>query len=331
MLDKIREWISDNLRYILLGLAAILIVILAVIIVRVVTRNSSGSSAERVVIQTETEEETENEIALVRNQPDVLELATRYWNAYGEKDFDTLGEIYEQTVSEEKKTEIDEGDAAVEAYDNIMTYSKPGLTDGSYVVYVYMDLDLAGIETEAPTLRQMYMETDADGTLYVVPDDEYTADIQAYLSLRLTDSDVQALITAVNESLSEKCEEDEQLARYVDSAGSDADSDEDAVGGEDSQEAAADASGDYDSDSGEDADTGDVSDAGTSVGTATVIDGVNVRSEASTDGEIISALYEGLDVNVIQDMGDGWLEISFVDESGNTVTGYVKSDYLSVN
>ncbi len=330
MLDNIREWISDNLRYILLGLAAIIVIIIAVVAIRAATHSgSSQNSKNSVVVQTEAETETESEqeIALVRNQPDVLDLATEYWTAIQDQDFDTLGDLCEKTFTDDDKSEIEAMDVAVESYDNIMTYSKPGLTDGSYVVYVYMDLKLTGIDTEAPTLREMYMETDDDGDLYVIQADDYSSDITAYTQLRQTDSDVQALIKDVNETLSERCEEDEDLAQYVESGSTDSSdsSDDEAVAGEDSADAEADADA-----SGEDSDSGDTSDEA-SVGTATVVDGVNVRSSDSTDSDIISALYEGLSVNVIQDMGNGWLEISYVDESGNTVTGYVMSDYVSMN
>ena len=43
MLDDFREWLSDNLRYILLGLAVVLILVIGFCVVRLIT-GSSGSS-----------------------------------------------------------------------------------------------------------------------------------------------------------------------------------------------------------------------------------------------------------------------------------------------
>ncbi len=315
MLDKVREWISDNLRYILLGLAAILLIIIVVIAVRGATHSGSSDKKESsAVVETElqTEEETEDEESLVRNETDVLNTAKEYWAAVRDKDYDTLEKLCDKEFDDEDKEKIDEMDTAVESYDNIATYSKPGLTDGSYAVYVYMDLKLTGIETEAPTLREMYMETGDDGDLVVIQKDDYTSAISEFMNERVADSDVQALITEVNNTLSELCEQDEDLANYV-NPGSSSDSDnEDALAGEDV--ASSDDSGSSDS-------TGQ---------TATVSDGVNVRSEASTDSEILSALYAGLQVNVLETLDDGWAKISFIDESGNTVTGYVKSEFLNM-
>lgn len=44
MLDNFREWLSDNLRYVLLGLAVILVVIIGICIFRLIGGSSSKKS-----------------------------------------------------------------------------------------------------------------------------------------------------------------------------------------------------------------------------------------------------------------------------------------------
>ncbi|MCD7817714.1 MAG: SH3 domain-containing protein [Lachnospiraceae bacterium] len=315
MLDNIREWISDYLRYILLGLAIILLIIIAFFAVRLVTHiGTSGTSQSSTTVQ-ETEAVTEqstagsdSEESLVKNQEDVLSVATSYWTAIGDQDFDTLEALCGKTFDEDARAKVEAMDVAVESYDDIITYSKSGLTDGSYVVYVYMELKLTGIDTEAPTLRQMYMEPDSDGELLVVQTGDYTSEITAYVQERQTDSDVQALIQDVSDTLEERCEEDEDLQQYIESRSDSSDSDE--------------------SDSTEDtADTDSESSLGTmQVGAST---GVNVRSEASTDGSILGSLLSGTEVEVLENLDDGWSRITYVDSSGSTVEGYVKTEYLT--
>ncbi len=333
MMDKIREWVSDNLRYILLALAVILVIIIAVFGIRAVTHSSSGSSGERNTARVaQTEEETEGETneygeaALVRNQTDILNIATEYWTAIGDQDYDTLERLCGREFSEEDRAKVRAMDVAVESYNNIITYSKPGLTDGSYVAYVYMDLKLTGIETPAPTLREMYLEPDGSGGLLVVPADDYTSQISSYTQMRQTDSDVQALITDVNDTLIERCVEDDNLARYVYSGSSESSEEEEPSAGEEEEDSSesAEEMEDAENDEEEEDHSSD-----TVIGTATVTEGVNVRSEASTNGEILSALYAGLTVEVYENLDNGWSRISFVDGTGATVSGYVKSDYLS--
>ncbi len=320
MLDTIREWISDNLRYILLGLAIILLIIIAFFAVRLVTHIGTGSSSKKTVEQetdAQTEEETDAVITvetLVQNQTDVLSIATSYWNAIGDLDFDTLETLCGKTFDEDAQADVEAMDMAVESYNDIMTYSKSGVTDGSYVVYVYMELKLTGIETEAPTLRQMYLQPDSDGTLLVVQSEDYTTEISSYIQERQTDSDVQALIQDVSDTLDERCEADEDLKTYIESrttTTSSSDSDEDS-----------------DTDSEDDsADDGDSS--GTSLGTMVTTTGVNVRSEASADSEKLGSLVAGSQVEVTENLDDGWSKITYLDASGSSVEGYVMTQYLT--
>ncbi|MCD8336913.1 MAG: SH3 domain-containing protein [Lachnospiraceae bacterium] len=315
MLDDIREWISDNLRYILLGLAIILLIIIAVFAVRLVTHigtSSSNSSQNKTEQQTDaqTEKETtadDTEESLVRNQEDLLDLATSYWMAIGDQDYDTLETLCGKTFDESARATVAAMDTAVESYNDIMTYSKSGLTDGSYVVYVYMELKLTGIETEAPTLREMYMQPDSDGTLLVVQTSDYTSEITAYVQERQKDSDVQALIADVSETLTTRCEEDEDLAQYIESRSTTSDSDDDS-----------------DDDSPDDS-----SDAALGTMQVSASTGVNVRSEASADSEKLGSLVAGSQVEVLENLDGGWSRISYIDSTGSTVEGYVMTEYLS--
>ncbi|MCD7954924.1 MAG: SH3 domain-containing protein [Lachnospiraceae bacterium] len=316
MLDNIREWISDNLRYILLGLAVILLIIIAFFAIRLVTHIGSGDSKSSNTVQ-ETETQTDSSDssndtveALVKDQEDVLSLAKKYWTAVGDLDFDTLEEICGTAFDETARATIEATDKAVESYSDIITYSKNGVTDGSYVVYVYMEMKLSGIETEAPTLRQMYMQPDSDGTLLVLPSESYTSEISEYILERQSDSDVQALIDDVNNTLAERCEADEDLAKYIESISSDSDS--------------SDSSSEDDS-----SDDTDDSDSEGTLGTMKTTTGVNVRSEASAESTKLGSLVAGSQVEVLENLEDGWSRITYIDSSGSTVEGYVMTQYLT--
>lgn len=57
----------------------------------------------------------------------------------------------------------------------------------------------------------------------------------------------------------------------------------------------------------------------TSNGTA-----LNIRSEASSDAEVLGVLAENTFVDLIEDTGDGWIAVDYNDE-----TGYVQADYVT--
>lgn len=345
MLDNFREWLSDNLRYILLGAAGLLLIVIIVFAVRLVgsfgkkdsnspannqntqeTGNLSGSVKDDADTSGEDASADPDENVsnagntsssgttntsdtagstssgdLVRNQTDILTFVTSYYNARAEKDYDTLAtlsEVFDDTT----KSEVQNEDTAVESYSNIMTYSKAGLTDGSYVVYAYFDAKLTGVTTLAPCLRELYLITDSEGNLVIA---DLDAEQEAFIEEARTDDDVQALITDVDNKLANVKASDETLASYLDSGSG--------------------SSGQQDPDGSDSDNTGD---SGTSSGTAAATTTVNVRSEPSTDGAILASLYAGMEVEVIDNTDTGWTHIRYTYE-GSTIEGYVSTQYLN--
>ena len=74
---------------------------------------------------------------------------------------------------------------------------------------------------------------------------------------------------------------------------------------------------------------GKTDDAATPTDETTATDGVNVRSEGSTNGTVLATLYPGQEVNVVGSEG-GWTHINFTSSvDGSKIDGYVSSDYLS--
>lgn len=314
MLDNFREWLSDNLRYILLGLAVILVLVIAFFAVRLVTGLGSPKKdtpqTERTTEQTpETQTEARTSVSLERNQADVLEFVTQYYNAVLDKDYDTLTSLSE-SLDEQDRAEIESSNAAVESISNMMTYSKPGKTDGSYVVYIYFDAKLTGIETAAPCLRELYLVKNEAGN-FVVADKTNNSELKEYIESLRTDSDVQALMNDVSQKMADAEAQDEDLKTYVESVSNTGESD--AGDGADPDNA--------------DGDGDPV--VGTSTGTMQANDGVYVRSMASTDGTIYGGLTAGMTVEVIENLDSGWSKIQYIDSNGNTVEGYVMTQYLS--
>ena len=62
-----------------------------------------------------------------------------------------------------------------------------------------------------------------------------------------------------------------------------------------------------------------------STGTVTT-DGLRMRKEASTDGEIVTSLNNGAQVEIVEKVGD-WYKVKYYDE----YEGYLFSEYVKVN
>ncbi len=319
MLDDFREWLSDNLRYILLGAAVILLIVILVVAVRLVRGIASSGETKQKETQKVSEQIQEDETdgdsdsgtvsassSLVKDQADILELMTEYYTARADKDYEAMADLCE-VFDDATQSEVEQKDVAIESYSNIMTYSKAGMADGEYVVYVYFEAKITGIDTLAPSLREWYVITDADGKL-VIANREDDSEMEAYIQSMRTDADVQALITDVNNELAQAEEADEDLKNFLENT---SDSDSDAENKDDSTD-----------------DDTDASSGTSSVGTMMVTTGINVRSEADASSASYGVLYEGDTVEVLENLDSGWSHITYTSD-GATIDGYVMTQYLT--
>jgi uncharacterized protein YgiM (DUF1202 family) len=297
------------LRYILLGLAGILLLVIAFFAFRLVSGIGSSKKSKQESQQTTesmTEEKTEKEESetLVRNQTDVLDLMTRYFTARADHDYDALAEMCE-VFDDDIRSDIEKKDVAVEAYNNIMTYSKAGIEDGSYVVFVYFDAKMTGVDTLAPGLRELYLVQNSDGDL-IVSDLDSHQDRKAYIEAMKADSDVQALIEDVSKKYQDALDEDEDLKNLINPDDSSDDTQDGDTSGSDDDSAV----------------------VGTQTGTMQTTTTVNVRGEASADSTLYGTLLEGTSVEVLENLDSGWSKVSYT-TNGTTIEGYVMSQYLT--
>ena len=315
MIDNLREWLSDNLRYILLGLAVLLVIIIGVCIFRLIGGSSSkkkdtGKKTTAVTTSKKDEGSTENtgssgtalsaSVDLIKDDQELLALAQKYYKAVSSKDSATLATIvdpWNDTVQAETFN------SEIESYNNISTYSKAGPVDASYLVYVYCECKLPKISTAVPSLRQLYVTTNNSKELVISDWSQH----QDFVTESNKSDDVQTLIREVNKKCQELAASDPDLKAYLESQGI-------AASDEDSTE------------SGSSASSG--SSKATAGGKAVATDGVNVRSEGSTNGQVLGTLYPGQEVKVVSSEGD-WTRITYTNTAtGGTIDGYVSSQYL---
>lgn len=101
------------------------------------------------------------------------------------------------------------------AYHDLKCYAKLGVGEIDYVVYVQNDVEIATIDTYAPSIDQLFIKYDAKGEpkLYL-HSDSFTEEEEAYYEALRSAEDVAALISDVNERLAEAVESDEALRDF---------------------------------------------------------------------------------------------------------------------
>ena len=193
-MDNFREWVSDNLRYIML-ICAIAIVFIGIFFgVRAITgRMSAGNSgAENTGAGTTVTgipaEEIESGIALAESGvaqtenkiPEISGLVTTYYMALNSKNVESVRAISdnltEQDVKDIEKSETE--------YSNIKSYVKQGpeKDDSSYVVYASYEYINPSLYVKHPGLSWLYVKRDDAGEYKIVVDASSDEKLTAYVN-----------------------------------------------------------------------------------------------------------------------------------------------------
>lgn len=303
MLDDFREWLSDNLRYILLGLAILAVLLILFFGGRALIgifrsepapekqqteqeKNSSEDTDtdEEKVEDTDTDTDTN---ALEENAyPEVNTLIESFYAAWGQKDTDAMKKLTDNfsTTDETKVANA----TYIESYDNVQVYTKKGLDDDSYVVFVSYDLKFQGIDTPAPGLSELYVMKDKNGD-WMIHNDESDEEVQECLEKTRQEKDVQELIAQQEEQYDQALESDEELSAYLAQLG-------------------------------EETNTALMADDGEML---TASQDCNVRAEASTASKVLGRLQAGDQVKKLENTDNGWIKIEYKGEEA-----YVHADLL---
>lgn len=300
-MDDFREWLSDNLRYFMLGGAILIIVVVLFCGIRACSGSNKGNSGDEQkttsedqgnvpsspISEGESDEKKEEANPMETADADVTALITSYYQALGEKDIATLKTLEDDfTPSDESKvTNLKD---YIEGYEVGDVYTKKGMTDDSYVVYACFSYICQGVETKAPALTQFYVYKNSEGNWVINNGALQDSEISAYMEKQLSDSDVSALIKKVQNELDQAQQSDPSLEEFLNGLG------EEAVVSTEAED-------------------------GTML---TASEECNVRAEASTDADILGVISAGDQVQKTGTDGE-WVQIDYDGQ-----TGYIRGDLL---
>ncbi len=101
-------------------------------------------------------------------------------------------------------------------YHNIECYAKRGAGPVDYVLYVLNDVEIATIDTYAPSMEQLYVKYDEDGNPKIfIAGDSFSPEEAAYLDELNAMPDVKALIEDVTERMNEAVSSDAELRNFI--------------------------------------------------------------------------------------------------------------------
>ncbi len=306
-MDNFREWLSDNLRYFMLGGAILLIVAVLFFGVRACIGSKKGNSGQQGTEQQSAEDNNQGNVPsspeddgetndgkkeedtnpMEKNQAEISALVKSYYEALGEKDIATLRTLVND-LSPSDEAKITNAKDYIEGYEVGDVYSKKGLTENSYVVYVAFNYICKGIDTPAPALSQFYMVKDSSGNLKIEGNAEQDTKISEYTEDLQNSPDVAGLISDVQEQNDAAQQNDPALVAFLEGLGEEA-----------------------------------ITDVPIADGTVlTVKENCNVRDSADEEGEVLEVLEAGTQVEKTGQEGE-WIEVKY--DGG---TGYIHSSLL---
>ncbi|MDE6364767.1 MAG: hypothetical protein K2L86_11010, partial [Lachnospiraceae bacterium] len=218
----VKDFSADHVKGIAINAAKILLPVAACAIVIAVIISYAGTQKAQMVDNTADNGEsgltaagmaTLNEEPLAENAyVNINDMMNVFYNALASGDMDTVRSVKDynsdkEIIAYEKKSEF------IERYDNIKCYTKPGIEENSYFVYVTYDVKIQNIDTEAPGLNAFYVYTSEDGNLMIDGDTE--ENIKAAFKLVTNQDDVVDLYNKINVNYNEAIASDEALDQFL--------------------------------------------------------------------------------------------------------------------
>ena len=286
---------------------------------------ADGVSSEEVTPTTEPEVTLEHkDIPLVVNEdPAIYSLVATYYNAQALGDMDTLTSICD-TIAPEEMIRFQETAKYLESYPVLEIYTKPGFTQGSTIAYVYYKVVFAGREEECPGVKTLYICTDEQGELFI-KNDVLSEEEDQYIKTFSTQADVVELFNRVNVEYNDLMVAQPKMLEYLSELKNELSR---VIGVLLAEQIAGEETG------GEDVppeiDPGTSPEPSTEPETPVIVYAkatttVNVRSSDSINADKLGKAKEGMKLQVLEQLPNGWNKVLFENKEG-----YIKAEYLQI-
>lgn len=342
----VKDFSADHVKGIAINAAKILLPVAACAIVIAVIISYAGAQKAQLVNNTADNGESglvTTGVAALNEEPlaenayvNINDMMNAFYGALASGDMDIVRAIKDynsdkEIIAYEKKSEF------IERYDNIKCYTKPGIEENSYFVYVTYDVKIQDIDTEAPGLSAFYVYTSENGSLMIDGDTE--ENIKAAFKLVTNQDDVVDLYNKINVDYNEAIASDEALGQFMsdlpqvlkESVGVELAKLETQDETADTPSTEAQAAEPTEPDQTQPAQEETPSEPEQPLENKTVhqivrtTDTVNVRSSDSEEADKIGKAQAGTELTRIEERVNGWSKVIFEDKEA-----YIKSDYLEV-
>lgn len=308
-----KDFITKNIRYIVIGILFVVLVVVIILFVKKGSAEAAATTEDETKYLPETTVSVPTDDFEVGAYPSVNTLIESYLNAYAAGDADTVASL-SNVLSDEERVKIQVQAKYVESYSDYKVYTKAGPQPNSYFAFVTYNIKYAGLTNPLPALSSLYICTNDTGALYVNKS-EPTEDEKAYFQTIAIQSDADKLCQDVEVAYNEALENDDAAAAFMPTLKSQINQEvKETLAAQQQADAAAQAAAEAEAQA--------AAELANAV-TVRVTELVNIRSSASTDAESLGKATAGMEFTRYEVMDNGWSRIDY-----NGTDAYIKSDYL---
>lgn len=161
----------------------------------------------------------EDYVPFERNEyPEVNSFVENYLNAVTNADIYVLSTMVVDPNQFDPET-LQKRREMVLSYSNADCYTKPGLTEGSYVVYVVVNTQIPDVQVQPLSMHQFYLIPNEYGGFLQDNTTSTNPEIEAYMNQIDRDPDVAELYVRVEQNNDESAKNDEALRAFYERIG----------------------------------------------------------------------------------------------------------------
>jgi uncharacterized protein YgiM (DUF1202 family) len=249
--------------------------------------------------------------------PEINQVVKTYYDAQASGDIETISSL-NTYLNDIEKIRVEELSKYIENYPVLDVYTKPGLTENTYVAYVYSEVKFSDAEQLLPGMQTYYIGTDENGN-YFVNDGTNNDTVWNYIKEVTLQDDVVDLNNKVAVEYNELLANDDELNEFVaylkDKINEEV--------GEVLAETEVPAEETENEGESEETDTETAEASVSVVQTVRATDVVNIRTSDSETADKIDKAQVGQEFTLLEQRGNGWSKVEY-----NGKEAYIKSEYL---
>ena len=329
LLHAVKDWILDHTKIVMPLVLVVCVLITVLVAVNANQRDALEKEAKQAAASiTEAEEAasvegiSSPEFALEENAyQDVNTAVKTYYDAQAEGDIETISSL-NTYLNDIEKIRVEEMSKYIESYPLVNVYTKPGLTENTYVAYVYSEVKFSDVDKNLPGMQTYYISKDENGN-FLINDGTYDDAVWNYIKEVTLQDDVVDLNNKVVVEYNELLESDEELKEFIAYLKEKINEDVGEILAEVEQPEEVVPEENEETQTAEGQEEAPVTEVVKK--TVKTTDVVNIRSSDSETADKLDKAQIGQEFELLEEKGNGWSKVNY-----NGKEAYIKSDYLEV-